>query len=234
MPGPGSYNIDSKPSGPKVTIAGKYEEKDKNLSPGPKYDPLISSKESYKFTIRGKPKEIMKKDTPGPGTYEFELLRPSKSAISFGTSHRKSLIEVPKSPLPGPGTYEYPSVPISERKGPRYSYFIYSKDRFGKSEEKRITTSTMPGPGTYDTKPIIGSEGIKPTISSRVAKLAPTKSLTTPGPGTYAPGINKYKAPAYKLGTAKRTKDEQTKDNIGPGSYNPSYRISEINLPKWK
>lgn len=223
-----------KSSGPKVSIAGRYEEKDKNVTPGPKYDPIISSKGSLKFTIKGKPKDTVKKDVPGPGAYDFDSLHPSKSAITFGASQRKFMIELPEKSFPGPGAYYYPGIPIKERREPKYSYNVHSKGRFGRSKEKEMMASTMPGPGAYDAKPIIGNEGIRHSISSRMTEAAPTKSLVLPGPGTYDPGIIKYKAPAYKLGAAKRTKDKSIQDDIGPGSHEPNYKITETSLPKWK
>lgn len=119
-PGPGSYDVPLKPSGPKVSIVGRREEKIKINSPGPIYQPLIESSPS--ITLKGRPKEVIKNIVPGPGAYDLETLRPSKSAISFGHSQRKSyLAETTKSSLPGPGAYDFSTKPINEHRSPKYT-----------------------------------------------------------------------------------------------------------------
>lgn len=99
--------------------------------------------------------------------------------------------------------------------------------------------SATPGPGTYDTRSFVGTEGIKPSISSRVTESASTKSLVLPGPGDYDPSLNKHRAPAYGLGRETRVEKQGTMGNRkvevpGPGSYEPNYKVSKSNLPKWK
>lgn len=106
--------------------------------------------------------------------------------------------------------------------------------RFGAKRESK-QANIAPGPGAYDTRPSIGNEGVKPTMSSRITPSASAKTLATPGPGTYEPSIIKHKAPAYRLGTENRTKEKvKTEPLPGPGSYEPNYKISKSNLPKWK
>lgn len=122
-PGPGTYEVNVKSAGPRVSIAGKREEKCKDASPGPIYYPPLkpSSSATFRCSIRGKPKEIVKKEIPGPGTYDLDTLHPSRSAISFGREKRKSFTQSMKSFAPAPGSYDFPAAPILERKGPKYS-----------------------------------------------------------------------------------------------------------------
>lgn len=76
---------------------------------------------------------------------------------------------------------------------------------------------------------------MKPSIRSRILESASTKSLNLPGPGTYDPGIAKPRAPAYKLGTEKKSKETIVgKEVPGPGSYEPNFKVSKGNLPKWR
>lgn len=124
-PGPGSYEVNLKPSSAKIRIIGKSEEKVKNLVPGPgTYDPIPKPSPSitFKYSIIGKPKEKNVKQELGPGSYDLDSLRSSKSGISFGLDKRKSLPLGNTQFVPGPGAYECYNTPVKEHKAPKYTY----------------------------------------------------------------------------------------------------------------
>lgn len=96
------------------------------------------------------------------------------------------------------------------------------------------TEASAPGPGAYNTKSSIGAGGVKTSISGRRPDTAATYSTHVPGPGAYSPSVPKGGMPAYRVGTAPRSKQDKEAGLVpGPGAYNPADKIAKTATPGW-
>eukprot|EP00397_Hematodinium_sp_SG-2012_P025592 GEMP01026749.1.p1 GENE.GEMP01026749.1~~GEMP01026749.1.p1 ORF type:complete len:438 (+),score=64.48 GEMP01026749.1:190-1503(+) len=105
LPGPGSYNITTRPGGPKYTCSPRV--------------PRINSDRD-------------RLENPGPGEYEQPLTSPSKTASprwGFGTSVRLS--GTLSSNAPGPGTYDAHAKTFV---GPKFAFARSKRRPLSKSE----------------------------------------------------------------------------------------------------
>ena len=237
-PGPGTYIPDKntdfvRPKTPSWKIGTGMRPDlnpvDKSV-PGPgQYYPQYRSG-SAKYTMRSKTHYVKNENTPGPGNYN---VRTDKSLVvpsyKFGTQKKDGLDLAQSRYVPGPGNYEYNADAINV-KNPKFS--------FGKELRGDNRRPNTPGPGQYSYKQFIGKEGPRITMSAKLGNTA-SDSKYYPGPGMYnnsqSYNFNHTKAPAYRIGTAKRRGLYNTDGNPGPGQYsstNPNFYRPKT--PSWK
>ena len=70
---------------------------------------------------------------------------------------------------------------------------------------------------------------------ARKCEIERTDPLYTPGPGQYAPGIQGFREPTWKIGTAQRGSNLKN-ENPGPGQYAPDANTDFVRpkTPSWK
>jgi len=128
--------------------------------------------------------------------------------------------------VPGPGKYDTVSIKSSPRFG------------FGSgSRPDPVKRSGVPGPGHYKIATLVGTEGYKSTMHSKIESIEHkrSKSVMHPGPGTYeAPLSNRKRDPVWGQGTGKRP--DLNSPTVSPGSaaYNPSTEYATKKDPQWK
>ena len=246
-PGPGTYVPDKntnfvRPKTPSWKIGTglrpDLNQVDKSV-PGPgQYQPFYRSG-SAKYTMRSKPYPSKGDVTPGPANYN---VRTDKSLVvpsyKFGTQKKDGLNLAASRYVPGPGNYEYNADAINV-KNPKFS--------FGKEIRGNDRRPMTPGPGQYSYKQFVGKEGPKITMSAKLG-FDPRNydNRFVPGPGMYnnsqSYNFNHRKAPAYRIGTAKRRGLYNSIENPGPGQYSatntnyyrpktPSWKIGTGNRP---
>lgn len=125
-PGPGSYNLASKFTGPKYHFAGKRSQSVGTFAPGPgQYTPDVNAQKrlvTYKFTMPGKGLDKgTRTDAPGPGSYNYHNPK-QYTGGKFGRDPRASPILPSGISVPGPGAYESSKRATSrETKSPIFS-----------------------------------------------------------------------------------------------------------------
>lgn len=134
---------------------------------------------------------------PGPGQYDTHKLDNLNMKFAaqyrFGSSQR--LPPMRNTNVPGPGNYQISLV--DKKAAPKFGFGS------GNREQMKDMNVTFPGPGQYKLKDIIGNDGPGSSIH---AKIQTKDKNFTPGPGQYeSPLRHKKNAPAYGLGTEKRT-----------------------------
>jgi len=124
-PGPGQYELAVKYRAPHAIMAGRYNKKTEEETPGPasydkdrSYHKLLGN---IRYTIRDRLQEKSRNNQPGPGSYNTESNIKSRNGLKFGTSKRQLLAQTIFECLPGPGAYEYASL-ILRKNTPTYTY----------------------------------------------------------------------------------------------------------------
>eukprot|EP01022_Parablepharisma_sp_SALTPOND_P028428 TRINITY_DN70947_c1_g1_i1.p1 TRINITY_DN70947_c1_g1~~TRINITY_DN70947_c1_g1_i1.p1 ORF type:complete len:351 (+),score=11.20 TRINITY_DN70947_c1_g1_i1:560-1612(+) len=184
----------------------------------------------------GRPASAIKESgAPGPGAYDTKVAK-EKIGARFGKDSRKPLSQSFNQFVPGPGAYESVSSAAKRYGGHQYTYVesIQQRDRFGQKLSSGKAEAAAPGPGAYNTKSTIGAGGVKPSISGRRPDTAASYSSYVPGPGAYSPSAPKGGMPAYRVGTAQRTRHDKEAGFVpGPGAYNPMDKIAKSTTPGW-
>ena len=216
MPGPGSYNAQSKSKVPlgKIGTSKRTTKSTCYDSPGPgAYNHGDPSKKNG-WTIQGKRKERRGSEDfgPGPSSY-FPQIANQTPAWTLGgkKKHKEKQFDGP-----GPSAY-FPSIqPVR----PRPKTAVFSK---GKREKKWERGS--PGPGNYNIKGSVGS-GPKYGITGR-PKTAKTEN-EGPGPCAYNPDKNytKPRPKSAKIGKAKRM-SKNIDNTPGPGQYQNKHKYDK-------
>ena len=240
-PGPGQYAPDAntdfvRPKTPSWKIGTGLRPDlnpvDKSV-PGPgQYQPLYRNG-SAKYTMRAKTNVSKNDVTPGPGNYNVRTDKSLQApSYKFGTEKKDGLNLAQSRYVPGPGNYEYNADAINV-KNPKFS--------FGKETRGKDQRPMTPGPGQYSYKQYIGKEGPKITMSAKLG-FDPRNGdqRYVPGPGMYNNSqsyiFNHNKAPAYRIGTAKRKGLYNNDSNPGPGQYAPDANTDFVRpkTPSWK
>jgi hypothetical protein len=149
----------------------------------------------------------------GPGQYDTmnidNIRMKGKIGFSLGKSKRSETALSLK--VPGPGQYD--TSMVDKRSDPRYG--------FGSSKRPSPapTKSASPGPGNYSLRSIVGNEGRKTTMHSKVKGVNIDKN---PGPGNYDvnSSAGMRKAPSFAMGV--RLKERSPDRSPGPGAHNPN------------
>jgi len=244
VPGPGAYDAKIvKGSAPAYGLRGRDDPQHKTMEvPGPgKYSPntkKIETAITHGFTFSGgrsasveslknSPKSS-KNLPPGPGNYDIGSTIDKKHGAPFGTEKRNSREE--KSFVPGPGAY-------SSVQG---ESMVMSKNPtavFGKSKrDGPAKVKVVPGPGAYDSKPRVGKEGKKFSLSGRPKSCEKTRNAS-PGPGAYnqSKEIIEEKPKNIKFGNEKRESEIVKLKVPGPGQYETLEVAKKLksSSPKW-
>lgn len=211
-PGPGSYNLESKPRGPQFSILGRSESPIKNNNPGPgQYEPdnLNISRDkspSFKMGSASRPDIIKNTQSPGPGTYEI-----AKSQIGpkwgFGSDERNQYFI---NNSPGPGTYD---IHIEQKSG-----YTMAKKFLENSSDY------VPGPGAYDTS--LRTKSPQWTMG-RESKAQMIIRNNVPGPGSYNVEDVRPHSLAPKMGSSEKSPQKVTEKAPGPGAYEIPNRAVE-------
>ncbi|KAJ7537213.1 hypothetical protein O6H91_12G103300 [Diphasiastrum complanatum] len=211
-PGPGSYPITSKRSGPAFTMLGKQpsplDHQDARAAsvpgPGAYYSAKLSitHPKDPAYSISGKCRSFVREILPGPGAY---ALHNEDTGPSFSIMGRRSK-STGRDEIPGPGSYS------PDERMPRASPAFSIGNRHGKRAKEE-----NPGPGTY-LHGSTTSRGPAYTISRR---KPPTETEESPGPGEYYVDVGSpltcRKEPAYTIGG--RCKTARKDSRPGPGAY---------------
>ena len=201
-PGPCDYSKETKPEGPRYSLAGRLTPPKNEVSPGPGHYELPQER-IRSPAIRGKPHIEYDNKVPGPGAYSPHT---PYTALSFSSSKdcRFKEIEV----TPGPSDFHSDLAP----QGPRYSFT--GRARSPKSSENQALAS--PGPGTYDLPSTISN------ISARLfGKPSEPEPKQAPGPGAYIHReLDLPSNKGFSLGKGSRHDPTSTHRNTpGPGAY---------------
>eukprot|EP00817_Percolomonadidae_sp_ATCC50343_P004830 CAMPEP_0117430062 /NCGR_PEP_ID=MMETSP0758-20121206/9585_1 /TAXON_ID=63605 /ORGANISM="Percolomonas cosmopolitus, Strain AE-1 (ATCC 50343)" /LENGTH=404 /DNA_ID=CAMNT_0005217673 /DNA_START=180 /DNA_END=1390 /DNA_ORIENTATION=+ len=224
VPGPGSYNTTLSPTKRGIKFEKSRRFKYADEIQFSREDTTIVGPGSYKIksqfekglydspkgaTIGGKAMIVPEDNVavPGPGSYEKEVVIPSKKGFSFTKKlHSGSILDKDPS-IPGPGTYE--TVEVRSAKAATFKGRTF--------KELEVT----PGPGLYHQDAHFGQSGKKYTMGIRSDGLDMIGEIKhNPGPGAY---LHKEfvgsEAPSYSLGL--RTSPVKLTSDIapGPGAY---------------
>ncbi len=110
-PGPGTYELCGRITGPKFCFAGRHSQSTANLAPGPgQYDPDVRARfaqTTFRFSMPGRPASARdgRRGPPGPGSYEILSAR-QWAGGRFGKDARNPLSNVYTRYVPGPGAYD--------------------------------------------------------------------------------------------------------------------------------
>jgi hypothetical protein len=249
VPGPGSYNPDTKEKGPKWAFGSQSRDNVFKIEvPGPGSYNMPGSLSSRGCTMTGRKSEGLNDSTPGPGAYNPGMVRPKSPNWSLGKSPRSDFTSHSKQ-APGPGAYNVrgdlgktaplfgtsnrpPLSDVQATPGPgayngsgKFSSPSYSMRPRTASKKGDL----MPGPGQYN--PSASTGNIKWTIGreAKSLNLSQEKLKFIPGPGQYNPhkGLG---GPQWGFGSAPRSKDRKD-PNPGPGAYQSFTSIG--NLPSY-
>lgn len=208
------------------------------LTPGPgSYDPdnrnTNKSAPLYSFGFKGLKEAPY--NNPGPGAYEVinegnSIKSRPASKLSFiylktifvkkikriGSAKRDQLYK--NNETPGPGSYNFLKDDLSGA----------PKIRFGSSTRDKLMEGVLksgPGPGAYDVRGHFDNNLLNgTTIIPRRNDVSMNARAQTPGPGTYNPEKIQVKIPpAFRIGSANRTKFEGLETFPGPGQYDPRF-----------
>lgn len=147
----------------------------------------------------------------------------SLPAITF--KERLPASFIPTNSNPAPGSYEMPSTEQSSKHcSPlQFSFSAGSRGGFGQNAEK-----DKPGPGHYGiprdpTQPVSlkASFGTAP----RGRCVAPIRA-SGPGPGAYMPKSDFCSGPAFSAAGKRVRHPLKTRNQPGPGAYNPSMALT--------
>lgn len=97
--------------------------------------------------------------------------------------------------VPGPGNYK--ESLYNKSTSPKFGFGSGGRAQMNK------TSAQFPGPGAYPNRSLVGTEGNKNTMHSKL-EYRPIENIggKTPGPGAYESHTNnKNKAPAYGAGS---------------------------------
>ncbi|XP_046404579.1 outer dense fiber protein 3-B [Ischnura elegans] len=132
-PGPATYSPDAYAGGvrpPAFSIAGRYDIRRKDISPGPNAYAMPSTignrvpdkPTSAAFSIASRPHVLTRHQTPGPAAYEPPNLHVYKERSPGYTIAGRNRILGERTPKPGPNAY-FPSYKTYQR-SPEFSFGV--------------------------------------------------------------------------------------------------------------
>ena len=250
-PGPGTYQESFslvKNQAPSYKIGTEVRgKKKKNNNPGAgTYDPTFrSTKHSnpvWGIGTAPRPDLSQKLDNPGPGTYEIGSKNDSKISklktnfflffrffaefvLIFWIEPKYSLgLKLKKQKeitnVPGPGTYD-PSTKLVKKD--------VELGKIGREKRShKLSASKTPGPGSYQHQSQLGRISAK--IGSQTRDNSRDKK-NVPGPGSYL-SKSIFDQPGRGKTIGMRLHPKNHRSDLGPGAYDPDYKLSKYSAPK--
>ena len=224
-PGPGTYNIEDKSTGPRYTFRARYKRRSNKRPKTPavgSYE-LRNDKSLQVPTFRFD-KELRTNGNintgalkfPGPGTYNINAFGMSTTSpkYSFSKSQR---IDIKRPMTPGPGAYSHRSYIGKE--GPHLSF---GRDKNAHYEPNK---NTNPEPGRYFKNIAYVPDSSKYSFpkSNRPEPGQNKERLNSPGPEKYNPNAfvssTRKSFPSWRVGTSNRDEIANKNKFPGPGTY---------------
>ncbi|ORC85056.1 uncharacterized protein TM35_000381310 [Trypanosoma theileri] len=236
-PGPGNYDITSTMDAARTVVMGTAErttnlEGESSEIPGPGSYMVQHSTQERRIAVpilgtsspRFESETVSGSVNPnlGPGYYDLDAqskLMNQRSAVLGSAPRTSSFIPQDMTTDAGPGSYEI----VVPKDGPFFSIGQRLPDN---TAEKEIT----PGPGVYDVQEL--TTGRSAVVGS-AARFQPSEeekaSNEVPGPGAYTTVVPPISSsPAVIFGTSPRMLEPEgngennySKNNLGPGNYDP-------------
>lgn len=239
-PGPGSYEIIDKETGPKYTMRKKYKILNKKgvIPPVGKYnlraDDMTSVGNGYLQRKEERTNLSINKQAlayPGPGAYNpGDSLSSTGPKFSFSKSERGKVSK--RAYTPGPGTYAHKEYTGREGVEPTFAKEVYKRYEVNKNPapgQYFENNSYLPDSACYSFPRNGLDEGFKqagPTGNTSFDIRKTRRELHTPGPEKYDPNAfvssTRRQYPSWKLGTSSRFEVSKSSNEIGPGSYSVS------------